>query len=112
MSCLKLPEAEKRFQREPADTLILNFWPLELEDNAFLLWKPSVWGTLSTGTLTYLRLTSLPMTDERWAQACQLFWLQVGQNSPVMCDPVPPSIRVFSNESNLRMRWPKYWSKL
>ena len=24
--------------------------------------------------------------------------------------PIPPSIRVFSNESNLRMRWPKYWS--
>ena len=24
--------------------------------------------------------------------------------------PVPPSIRVFSNESTLPMRWPKYWS--
>ena len=24
--------------------------------------------------------------------------------------PTPPSIRVFSNESLLRMRWPKYWS--
>ena len=24
--------------------------------------------------------------------------------------PVPPSIRVFSNESALHMRWPKYWS--
>ena len=24
--------------------------------------------------------------------------------------PNPPSIRVFSNESALRMRWPKYWS--
>ena len=24
--------------------------------------------------------------------------------------PIPPSIRVFSNESILRMRWPKYWS--
>ena len=24
--------------------------------------------------------------------------------------PIPPSIRVFSNESALRMRWPKYWS--
>ena len=23
--------------------------------------------------------------------------------------PIPPSIRVFSNESALRMRWPKYW---
>ena len=24
--------------------------------------------------------------------------------------PIPPTIRVFSNESTLRMRWPKYWS--
>ena len=24
--------------------------------------------------------------------------------------PIPPSIRVFSNESTFRMRWPRYWS--
>ena len=24
--------------------------------------------------------------------------------------PIPPSIRVFSNESTLHMRWPQYWS--
>ena len=24
--------------------------------------------------------------------------------------PIPPIIRIFSNESTLRMRWPKYWS--
>ena len=28
----------------------------------------------------------------------------------ILLPPVPPSIRVFSNESTLRMRWPKYWS--
>ena len=34
----------------------------------------------------------------------------------ILCCPllllpsIPPSIRVFSNESTLRMRWPKYWS--
>ena len=31
---------------------------------------------------------------------CPLFFLP----------PISPSIRVFSNESTLRMRWPKYWS--
>ena len=31
-------------------------------------------------------------------------------HSLLLLPPVPPSIRVFSNESNLRMRWPKYWS--
>ena len=30
--------------------------------------------------------------------------------SPFPPAPIPPSIRVFSNESTLRMRWPKYWS--
>ena len=34
----------------------------------------------------------------------------------ILCRPllllssIPPSIRVFSNESTLRVRWPKYWS--
>ena len=34
----------------------------------------------------------------------------------ILCHPflllpsIPPSIRVFSNESALRMRWPRYWS--
>ena len=28
----------------------------------------------------------------------------------LLLPPIPPSIIVFSNESTLRMRWPKYWS--
>ena len=31
-------------------------------------------------------------------------------SSPLLLPPIPPSIRVFSNESTLPMRWPKYWS--
>ena len=31
-------------------------------------------------------------------------------SSPFLLLPIPSSIRVFSNESILRMRWPKYWS--
>ena len=31
-------------------------------------------------------------------------------SSLILLPPVPPSIRDFSNESCLRMRWPKYWS--
>ena len=27
----------------------------------------------------------------------------------LLLPPIPPSIRVFSSESTLRMRWPKYW---
>ena len=29
---------------------------------------------------------------------------------PLLLPSIPPSIRVFSNESTLHMRWPKYWS--
>ena len=32
------------------------------------------------------------------------------QPSHPLLSPSPPSIRVFSNESTLCMRWPKYWS--
>ena len=28
----------------------------------------------------------------------------------LLLPPIPPSIRVFNNESTLHMRWPKYWS--
>ena len=28
----------------------------------------------------------------------------------LLLPPIPPSVRVFSNESALRIRWPKYWS--
>ena len=40
-------------------------------------------------------------------------WCHLGISSSVVpfssCPPIPPSIRVFSNESTLCMRWPKYW---
>ena len=28
----------------------------------------------------------------------------------LLLPPIPPSIRIFSNESSLHMKWPKYWS--
>ena len=28
----------------------------------------------------------------------------------LLLPPIPPTIRAFSNESTLRMRWPRYWS--
>ena len=49
-----------------------------------------------------LKLTSIEsvMPSSHLILCCPLFLLL----------PIPPSIRVFSNESTLRMRWPKYWS--
>ena len=34
----------------------------------------------------------------------------MGLQKSILLPPIPPSIRVFSNESTLHMRWPKYWS--
>ena len=49
-----------------------------------------------------LKLTSVEsaMPSSHLILCCPLFLLP----------PIPPSIRVFSNESTLRTRWPKYWS--
>ena len=44
-----------------------------------------------------------------------LYWM-TSSNHLILCrpllslPPIPPSIRVFSNESALPIRWPKYWS--
>ena len=48
-----------------------------------------------------LRLTSIEsvMPSSHLILCCPLLLLP----------PIPPSIRIFSNESTLRMRWPKYW---
>ena len=55
-----------------------------------------------TNTRSSLRLTSIEsvMPSSHLILGHPLFLLP----------PVPPSIRVFPNESTLRMRWPKYWS--
>ena len=49
-----------------------------------------------------LRLTSIEsvMPSSHLILCCPLLFLP----------PIPPSIRVFSNESTLHMKWPKYWS--
>ena len=45
-----------------------------------------------------------------------IHWVGDAIHPSILCSPlllllpIPPSIRVFSNESSLRMRWPKYWS--
>ena len=60
-------------------------------------------GLLSiTNSRNSLRLTSIEsvMPSRHLILCCPLLLLP----------PIPPSIKVFSNESTLHMRWPKYWS--
>ena len=55
-----------------------------------------------TNSLSLLKLTSIKSV--------------MPSNHPVLCHPlllllsIFPNIRIFSNESALRIRWPKYWS--
>ena len=85
-----------------------------------------LWSFSSVQSLSRVRLFATP-----WIAACQASlsitnsrsWLRLMSIESVMpsshlilcrplllLPPIPPSIRVFSNESTLLMTWPKYWS--
>ena len=79
----------------------------------------------SVQSLSHLRLfatpwiaahqASLSITSSRSSLKLMSFESVMPSSHPILCrpllllPPIPPSIRVFSNESALRMRWPKYW---
>ena len=66
-------------------------------------WTEACKASLSiTNSQSSLRLTSIKsvMPSSHLILCCALHLLP----------PIPPSIRVFSSESTLHMRWPKYWS--
>ena len=61
------------------------------------------------------RQASLSITNSRSLLKLRSIELVMLSSHLILCcphllSPIPPSIRVFSNESTLRMRWPKYWS--
>ena len=59
---------------------------------------------------------SLSITNSRSLLKVISIELVMPSNHLILCcpllllPPIPPNIRVFSNESTLHMRWPKYWS--
>ena len=58
---------------------------------------------------------SLSITNSRSLPKLTSIELVMPSSHLILCHPllllppIPPSMRVFSNESTLRMRWPKYW---
>ena len=62
------------------------------------------------------RQASLSITNSRSLLKLTSIELVMPSNYLILCRPllllpsIPPSIRAFSNESTLCMRWPKYWS--
>ena len=62
------------------------------------------------------RQASLSITNSRSSFKLMSIESVMPSSHLILCRPLlllpqlPPSIRVFSNKSTLRMRWPKYWS--
>ena len=62
------------------------------------------------------RQASLSITNSRSLPKPMSMELVMPSSHLILCrpllllPPIPPSIRLFSNESTLRIRWPKYWS--
>ena len=62
------------------------------------------------------RQASLSITNSRSLPKLMSIKSVMRSRHPILCrpllllPPIPPRIRVFSNESTLHMRWPKYWS--
>ena len=65
---------------------------------------------------TAVRQASLSITNPQSLPKLMYIELVMPSNHLILCRPlflppsIFPSIRVFSNETALRMRWPKYWS--
>ena len=64
------------------------------------------WGAIASLSITNSRSLPKPMSIESVMPSSHLILCR----PLLLLPPIPPSIRVSSNESTLRMRWPKYWS--
>ena len=62
------------------------------------------------GLPVHHQLLESTQTHVHWVRNAIQLSHPLPSSSLLLLPPVPPSIRVFSNESTLRMRWPKYWS--
>ena len=109
--------------------LDIQFWTVDILVSAFVSFRPSHSLTVqfsSVQSLSRVRLfatawletrqASLSITNSRSLLRLMPIESVMPSSQLILCrpllllPPIPPSIRVFSNESTLRMRWPKYWS--
>ena len=72
--------------------------------------------TLCNPTWIAVRQASLSITNSQSSLKLTFIESVMPSSHLILCHPllllppIPPSIRVFSNESTLHMRWPKYWN--
>ena len=75
--------------------------------------KPEVWLTLSSELLPHdLVMGGIPHAGSQHTSIESVMQSShlILSHPLLLLPPIPPSIRIFSNESTLCMRWPKYWS--
>ena len=127
--CLALYKIPSYTSIKWKNDVIVTSWHLEYEEKK-VIWLIKVTLTdaefSSVQSLSHVRLFATPWTSAHqaslsitnsWSSPKPLSIESVmPSNHLILCHPllllppIPPSIRVFSNESTLHMRWPKYWS--
>ena len=102
---LSLKSKSSHFRMWLCIILCVQFSPVQLLSHVRLFatsWTAARQASMSiTNSQSSLRLTSI----ESVMPSSRLILCH-----PLLLPLIPPSIRVFSNESTLLMRWPKYWS--
>ena len=84
----------------------ITFSSVQLLSHVWLFATPWIAARQASLSITNSRSLPKPMSIESVMPSSHLILCR-----PLLLLPlIPPSIRVFSNESTLRMRWPKYWS--
>ena len=112
------------------EKLLVRFFGVGSSNSGFLCW-PYVWLMLTQNQFSSVQLlshvwlfvtpwtttcqASLSITNSRSLPKLMSIELVMPSNHLILCRPlllpsIFPSIRVFSNESALRIKWPKYWS--
>ena len=95
----------------------VNYWPVDHQGSSqfsSVQWLSCV--QLFATPWIAARQASLPITNSRSPPKLMCIESVMPSSHLTLCrpllllPPIPPSIRVFSNESALHMRWPKYWS--
>ena len=98
-------------QKEGKIMILLDSWLLQFSSIQGL---SHVW--LFATPWIAARQASLSITNYRSSLKLMSIELVMPSSHLTLCrplfllPPIPPSIRIFSNESTLHMRWPKYWS--
>ena len=84
---------------------------MSVQFSSVVLSCPTLWDPMNRSTPGSLSITnsrsSLKLTSIKSVMPSSHLFLG---RPLLLLPPVPPSIKVFSNESTLCMRWPKYWS--